>query len=76
LADVARQTADKAATFKSHAEAVDFGAEKNKAAREAAFKPLYDLIDSALDPQHKPYDPAATAEVFRHVASGAERASQ
>jgi hypothetical protein len=69
----ATETADKAATFKNHAEAVDFGAKLNKASREEAFAPLFKLINDELQPQTKPYDAEATAKVFRSVADGAGR---
>ena len=69
----ATETAEKSATFKSHAEAVDFGAKLNKASREEAFAPLFKLINDELQPQTQPYDAEKTAKVFRSVADGAGR---
>lgn len=79
LARVARETAEAAPTFQAHADATAYGAEKNKAARDAAFGPAFAVINERLllDPktqEKKPYDPAATAAAFRSFAAGCERA--
>ena len=80
LARVARETAEAAPTFKAHADATTYGAEKNKAARDEAFKPAFQLINERLlsidekTGKKKPYDPAATAAAFQSFAEGCERA--
>lgn len=78
LARVARETAEAAPTFKTHADASTYGAEKNKAARDAAFAPPFKLIDQkllAIDETGKPapYDATKTAAAFRSFAAGVER---
>ena len=80
LARVARETAAAAPTFKTHADATTYGAEKNKIARDEAFQPAFQLINERLlatDPatgKKRPYDPAATAAAFQSFAEGCERA--
>ena len=76
LAKVATDTADKAATFKSHADAADFGAAANKAARDESFAAFYKAVDAQLDPEHSEYDGEKTAKVFRSAAKGFERAGK
>lgn len=79
LAKTARETAEAAPTFKAHADAADYGAKKNKAARDESFRPAFQAIDRAVleaDPvtkQQKPYDAAKTAKAFRSFADGIER---
>jgi len=79
LADVARQTARRAAQFDSHTAAVDFGAAQNKAARDRIFAPAFAEVNARLlgsDAEHpKPYDPLETQHVFEELALGFERAA-
>lgn len=79
LAKTARETAEAAPTFKAHADAADYGAKKNKAARDKSFRPAFREIDAfALQRDQKtgkaqPYNAERTAKALRSFADGIER---